>query len=230
MSTPEDFAREAGVAFRDESLFWRALTHRSYVNEHADALEDNERLEFLGDAVLDFLSGAWLYKRFPELDEGRLTRMRSALVRTDQLADFARDLGVGEILLLGKGEEASGGRGRPALLCGAFEALLGALYLDAGIEAVTRFMEPRMEQAIDLLLEDEALLDARSQLQVWAQARLGETPRYRTVDSYGPDHAREFVVEVSVGETLAGRGVGRSKQAAAQRAAADALVRADRPG
>lgn len=228
MISVEEFARRAGLTFRDLGLLRRALTHRSYVNEHPETLEDNERLEFLGDAALDFLSGAWLYKRFPETDEGQLTRMRSALVRTDQLAEFARRIGLGEALRLGRGEEASGGRERPALLCGAFEALLGALYLDAGLEAVRAFIEPHLAQATEALLEDEALLDARSQLQAWAQAELGETPRYRTIEARGPDHAREFVVEVTVGETLRGRGVGGSKQAAAQRAAADALARAQR--
>ncbi|MEW6567091.1 MAG: ribonuclease III [Chloroflexota bacterium] len=228
MIPSQDFARKAGLSFRDLGLLQRALTHRSYANEHPDTLEDNERLEFLGDAALDFLTGAWLFKRFPETDEGQLTRMRSALVRTDQLAEFARQIGLGEALLLGRGEEGSGGRERPALLCGAFEALLGALYLDAGLQAVKAFMEPRLEQAAEALLDDEALLDARSQLQVWAQAELGETPRYRTVEAYGPDHAREFVVEVTVGDSLRGRGVGRSKQAAAQRAAAHALAQARR--
>lgn len=225
MVSVEEFARRAGLVFRDLGLLRRALTHRSYVNEHPDALEDNERLEFLGDAALDFLSGAWLYSRFPETDEGQLTRMRAALVRTDQLAEFSRQIGLGEALRLGRGEEASGGRERPALLCGAFEALLGALYLDAGLEAVRAFIEPRLAEATEALLDDEALLDARSQLQVWAQAEVGETPRYRTVEARGPDHAREFVVEVTVGGALRGRGVGRSKQAAAQRAAADALAK-----
>ncbi len=228
MIPAEEFARRAGLAFRDPGLLLRALTHRSYVNEHPEALEDNERLEFLGDAALDFLSGAWLYNRFPETDEGQLTRMRAALVRTDQLAEFARQIGLGEALRLGRGEEASGGRERAALLCGAFEALLGALYLDAGLEAVRAFIEPRLEQATRTLLEDESLLDARSQLQEWAQARLGQTPRYRTVEARGPDHAREFVVEVTVGDALRARGVGSSKQSAAQRAAAEALARAQR--
>ncbi|OGO08797.1 MAG: ribonuclease III [Chloroflexi bacterium RBG_13_66_10] len=225
MVMPEDFARRAGLAFRDGSLLRRALTHRSYLNEHTDALEDNERLEFLGDAALDFLTGAWLYNRFPEIDEGQLTRMRSALVRTEQLAHFAQEIGLGEVLLLGRGEEASGGRERPALLCGAFEALVGAIYLEGGLEAVSAFVEPRLAQAMAVIFEDESLFDARSQLQVWAQAEMGLTPRYRTVDSHGPDHAREFEVEVAVGDEVRGRGVGKSKQDAAQQAAADALAR-----
>jgi ribonuclease-3 len=213
------------LAFRDGSLLRRALTHRSYLNEHTDALEDNERLEFLGDAALDFLTGAWLYNHFPEIDEGQLTRMRSALVRTEQLAHFAQEIGLGEVLLLGRGEEASGGRERPALLCGAFEALVGAIYLEGGLEAVSAFVEPRLAQAMAVIFEDESLFDARSQLQVWAQAEMGLTPRYRTVDSHGPDHAREFEVEVAVGDEVRGRGVGKSKQDAAQQAAADALAR-----
>jgi ribonuclease-3 len=228
MISPDDFARQAGLVFSDPGLLRRALTHRSYLNEHTEALEDNERLEFLGDAVLDFLTGAWLYERFPEIDEGQLTRLRSALVRTEQLAGFASQIRMGEALLLGKGEEASGGRDRPALLCGAFEALVGALFLDSGMENVNEFMERRLESAVAVVLEDDSLLDARSLLQVWAQAELGETPRYRTVESYGPDHAREFVVEVTVGKDLRGRGIGRSKQSAAQGAATDALSQAGR--
>jgi ribonuclease-3 len=225
MVTPEDLAHRAGLTFRDASLLRRALTHRSYLNEHSDALEDNERLEFLGDAALDFLTGAWLYDRFPEIDEGELTRMRSALVRTEQLAQFAQEIDLGQAILLGKGEEASGGRERAALLCGAFEALIGAIYLEGGMDAVSAFMEPRLARAMAAVFEDESLLDPRSQLQVWAQAEVGLTPRYRTVDSYGPDHAREFVVEVTVGDRASGRGVGKSKQDAAQSAAADALTR-----
>ena len=224
---PDVFARKVGLVFKDLGLLRRALTHRSYVNENPEVLEDNERLEFLGDAVLDFLTGSWLYNRFPEMNEGQLTRLRSALVRTEQLASFARELQLGEAMLLGRGEEATGGRERLALLCATFEALIGALYLDSGLERVTEFMEPRLKTATNVVLEDESLLDARSLLQIWAQAEVGETPRYRTVDSQGPDHAREFVVEVTVGSKLLGRGRGHSKQEAAQHAAAKALDQAD---
>lgn len=221
--TLEDLARNAGIDFADPALLRRALTHRSYVNEHSEALEDNERLEFLGDACLDMASAAWLYARFPELDEGELTRLRSSLVRTEQLAEFAGELRLGEAVLLGKGEAASGGRGRPALLCDVFEALVGAIYLDGGQAAVAAFMDSRFDRAVRQALEDGSLLDPRSRLQIWAQAELNQTPRYSTVDSSGPDHAREFVVEVEVGDTLRSRGQGRSKQEAAQSAAANAL-------
>jgi ribonuclease-3 len=218
------------LPFEDASLLRRALTHRSFVNEHAEALEDNERLEYLGDAAIDFLTAAWLYNHFPEMDEGQLTRMRSALVRTEQLAEFARELHLGEALRLGRGEEASGGRDRPALLCAAFEAVVGALYLDGGYPVLVEFLEPRLEQAAKMILDDQTLIDARSTLQIWAQAELGETPRYATVDAFGPDHAREFVVDVNVAGKLHGRGHGHSKQEAAQNAAADALANAGLSG
>lgn len=219
----DELAREAGVAFADPALLQRALTHRSYINEHPSAVEDNERLEFLGDACLDMTSAAWLYQRFPELDEGELTRLRSSLVRTEQLAEFARELGLGEVVMLGKGEAASGGRDRIALLCDVFEAFVGAIYLDGGHEAVEKFMEARFDRAVTRALDDGSLIDPRSRLQIWAQAELNATPRYTTVDSHGPDHAREFVVEVEVGEALRSRGQGHSKQEAAQDAAARLL-------
>jgi ribonuclease-3 len=221
--TPKEFAQQAGLAFQDEALLKRALTHRSYVNEHPEVLEDNERLEYLGDATLDFVTGAWLFEQFPKMDEGKLTRLRSALVRTEQLAAFAQEIRLGEAMLLGRGEEAMGGRERPALLCDAFEAFIGALYIDSGLSGVIEFMKPRLEKAAQMALDDRSLLDARSRLQIWAQAEIGETPRYEVVESFGPDHAREFVVEVEVGNGVWGRGHGRSKQEAAQSAAADAL-------
>lgn len=221
--TPDAWIRKAGLSFKDPRLLRRALTHRSYLNEHAEALEDNERLEYLGDATLDFISAAWLYNHFPEMDEGALTRLRSALVRTEQLAAFASELDLGEALLLGRGEIVTGGRERLALLCAAFEAVIGALYLDSGLEAVIEFMEPRLQNAAEAVLEDERLIDARSILQMWAQAEMGETPQYETIGMEGPDHARSFTVEVHVGNRVHAQGSGNSKQEAAQAAAAAAL-------
>lgn len=213
-----------GVEFRDLSLLQRALTHRSYLNEHPEhALEDNERLEFLGDAVLDFVAGAWLYHRFPEMDEGRLTRLRAGLVRTETLAAFARRYKLGEALLLGRGEDESGGRKRQKNLCGAFEALVGALYLDQGMEAVSALVEPLFGPALTDILDRAADKDAKSQFQEWSQAALGLTPIYRTVATQGPDHAKEFTVAVMLGGTECGRGIGPSKQLAAQAAARRAL-------
>ncbi|MEL7675386.1 MAG: ribonuclease III, partial [Chloroflexota bacterium] len=186
-------------------------------------LEDNERLEFLGDAVLDFIAGAWLYHRFPEMDEGQLTRLRAGLVRTETLAHFAQTLRLGDALLLGRGEDESGGRRRISNLCGSFEALVGALYLDQGMEAAQAFAEPLLEPALQDILRRAADKDAKSLLQEWSQAELGQTPIYRTVASEGPDHAKEFTVAVIIGQTECGRGVGHSKQAAAQLAAQQAL-------
>ena len=145
------------------------------------------------------------------------------------MAAFAHEIHLGEALLLGRGEEATGGRTRLALLCATFEALIGAFYLDSGLESVSDFMEPRFQTAIEIVLEDESLFDARSLLQIWAQAEIGETPRYRTIDTHGPDHAREFVVEVIVGSELHFKGRGRSKQEAAQQAATQALDQINHP-
>jgi ribonuclease-3 len=222
--SPRDLAERLGLTFSDPLLLVRALTHRSYLNEHSEALEDNERLEFLGDAVLDFLVGAWLYNRFPEMPEGNLTRLRSALVRTENLADFAREVNLGPALLLGHGESEGGGRERPALLCGAFEALIGAIYLEGGLPEVKSFIDPMLESAADIVVVSNQDKDPKSSLQEWAQSQGYGTPFYRTVDSHGPDHAKTFQVEVVIGSQVYASGVGHSKQAAAK-AAAEAAIR-----
>jgi ribonuclease-3 len=214
--------------FKNPSLLVRALTHRSYLNEHAGAGEDNERLEFLGDAVLDFLSGAFLYNRYPELSEGRLTRMRSALVRTEPLADLARALDLGSQLRLGKGEQESGGSRRPSLLCAAFEAMVGAYFLDSGLEAVRGFVEPLFDSAADEIIFREMEVDAKSEFQEWAQAERGQTPRYEPIAVSGPDHSREYTVEVFVGAESFGTGTGPNKSLATQNAAQAALKKVGR--
>lgn len=221
--SPADLATRLSLSFSSLHLLTRALTHRSYVNEHPEILEDNERLEFLGDAVLDFMVGAWLYNRCPEMSEGELTRSRSALVRTEQLAEFARQLGLGNAMRLGRGELAAGGRERPVLLCATFEALVGALYLQGGIPAVEKFFFPLLEEARETILTSPELFDPKSRLQEWTQAHKLGTPHYVTIESTGPDHAREFEVEVRVGGQTCGRGSGPSKQMAAQAAAQAAL-------
>lgn len=226
MSTLNDFQARLSLRFANADLLQQALTHRSYVNEHGpEAAGDNERLEFLGDAVLDFVVGDMLYQRFPELPEGDLTRLRAALVRTDTLAGLAEKLGIGEQLQMGKGEESTGGRERPTNLCAAFEALVGALYLDNGLEVARLFVVAHMDELLTLVLNESLDRDARSAFQEWSQARLDITPVYETVSASGPDHLKEFVVEVKLGSVLAGRGSGRSKQAAAQAAARDAMRR-----
>jgi len=223
LESPQALARRLGLLFSDNLLLSRALTHRSYLNEHVEAIEDNERLEFLGDAVLDFLVGAWLYNRFPEMAEGQLTRLRSALVRTEQLAWFSSQLELGKAMRLGRGEAESGGRQRLALLCATFEALIGALYLDAGIEAVGKFVEPLLETVADQILASGRIHDPKSKLQEWVQSQGNSAPTYRTISAAGPDHAKIFEVEVLVNGQKYGHGTGHSKQAAAKEAALEAL-------
>ncbi len=223
LESPQEFARRLNLPFTDYLLLRRALTHRSYVNEHSEALEDNERLEFLGDAVLDFLVGAWLYNHFPEMREGELTRMRSALVRTEQLAVFAVGINLGAAMRLGHGEEAGGGRYRQTLLCGMFEAVIGSLYLNAGLDAVKQFIEPMLQSASAHILASHKTQDPKSLLQEWVQSQGFSPPVYRPVTSEGPEHEKTFVVEVMVNGQIYGRGSGRSKQAAAKMAARNAL-------
>ncbi len=235
MHVPEDIytqinalEQEIGVVFHDKSLLQRALTHRSYLNEMPDVpWEDNERLEFLGDAVLDFIVAEYLYHRFPEMSEGDLTTVRSYLVRRRTLATFAREIRLGQYLLMGAGEVRSGGREREAVLCAAFEALVGALYLDQGLETARQFILTFVDRILPQAVNEALHKDAKSRLQEWSQATLHITPRYVTVASEGPDHAKVFTVEVHIGPVVAGRGQGASKQEAAQAAAEHALARVD---
>jgi ribonuclease III len=223
VESPAQFADRLGISFSNLSLLTRALTHRSYVNENSNAVEDNERLEFLGDAVLDFIVGAWVYQHCPEMAEGELTRMRSALVRNEQLADFARLLDLGQAMRMGRGESASGGRGRDGLLGSTFEALIGAIYLDRGLPAVEEFMEPLLGGVRDRVIMRAEIYDPKSRFQEWAQSEKLGTPRYVTVSASGPDHAKIFEVEVRIKDQTYGRGTGPSKQIAAQVAAQTAL-------
>lgn len=223
LESPQELNQRLGLGFRNQILLARALTHRSYINENPHALEDNERLEFLGDAVLDFVVGAWLYHHYPEMAEGELTLVRTALVRTEQLAEFARQIDLGQAMRLGQGEIVSGGRSRNALLCAGFEALIGSLYLDQGIQAVEAFFEPYMTRAVGEILEEGQPQDPKSLLQEWTQARSILAPEYRTVEESGPDHEKVFTVEVLVGDLVQGVGRGNSKRQASKEAARDAL-------
>ena len=226
MNHIETFETATGLIFNDKSLLLRALTHRSFLNEYPEfPMADNERLEFLGDAVLDFLVGEFVYHRFPEMQEGDLTNLRAALVRREALADFALQMDLGSFLRMGRGEAESGGRERPATLCAAFEALAGALYLDQGLERVKGFVLPFIEPELARVQQEALEKDPKSRLQEWSQAELHATPHYHTVAERGPDHAKEFTVEVTIGGEAYGRGEGLSKQAAEQAAAAEALER-----
>ncbi len=222
--TLEDLETQLEFTFDDKSLLTRALTHRSYLNENSDLpYLDNERLEFLGDAILDFVAAEFLYQHFPEMSEGDLTSLRAALVKGETLARFAADLGLPQHLLMSRGEDAAGGRTRVPLLAGAFEAVVGALYLDGGLEAargvILRLLAPEAERIHHQRLDR----DPKSMLQEMSQGRLQVTPQYRLIETRGPDHAKEFTVEVLLRDRVYGRGVGRSKQIAEQEAAHVAL-------
>jgi ribonuclease-3 len=223
LESPQELMERLGIQFNDVLLLARSLTHRSYLNEHPEALEDNERLEFLGDAVLDFLVGEWLYNRFPEMEEGDLTQMRSALVQTNQLADFAKKIGIENAVRLGRGEIKSGGKLRKTLLCDVFEAFIGAMLLDQRINKVKDFVYPLLEGAVNEIIEQHKNEDPKSQLQEWAQAYGYNPPKYRTIRVSGPDHAKVFKVEARVNDKVVGIGKAKSKQAAEKIAARIAL-------
>jgi ribonuclease III, bacterial len=221
--SPAELVQRYKLPTKNLLLVTRALTHRSYVNEHQEALEDNERLEFLGDAVLDFVAGAWLYSHFPEMAEGELTRMRSAMVCTEQLAEFARSYDLGSAMRLGHGEDNAGGRQKDVLLCATFEALVGALFLESDISSIQHLVHPLLEQVSEHLALSSDSRDPKSRLQEWSQGQRLGIPKYVTVSINGPDHMRMFEIEVQINGSAYGRGSGHNKQAA-ERAAAQAAM------
>lgn len=209
--------------FTGDFLLKRALTHRSYFNENKDAVEDNERLEFLGDSILNFVVAEWLYNRFPEKQEGFLTKIRSALVHTKQLATFAREIELGDALLLGKGEDQAGGRDRDAILCDAFEALVAAIYLGTDMDTVKAFVFPFVEAQAGVIVKNHSEIDVKSRLQEWAQSQGFPSPIYQLISAQGPDHSKTFEVGVWINNQHMASGKGPNKQAA-EKAAADHCI------
>lgn len=213
------------VTFTNSALLITALTHRSALNEEASqAQESNERLEFLGDAVLELATTRYLYDHFPNQPEGDLTAYRSALVKTTTLAEMAEDLELGERIFMSKGEEATGGRSNPSLLADTMEAFIGALYLDQGFEAVTKFLTEHLFPKITKIQEEKLYKDPKSELQELVQAKGFDAPVYEVTQEIGPDHDKEFTVQVKIGDIIKGTGSGRSKQLAQQAAAAEAIA------
>lgn len=208
----------------DKELFITAFTHRSYLNEHPEYKgQSNERLEFLGDAVLQLLSSEHLYDKYPTQPEGVLTNYRSALVCTPSIASEAKRLGFGDFLFLSNGEDATGGRGREYILANTFEAILGALYLEMGLESCREYTVRELFYKVDTIVENEDYKDAKSKFQESAQEKLSATPVYQVIEAWGPDHEKMFKVGVYLGDALWGSGEGRSKQKAEQEAANEAL-------
>jgi len=212
------------VSFNDLSLLERAVVHSSYVNENPDfAPFSNERLEFLGDAILGFIVAEKLYQDFPDLAEGEMTKLRSILVRRDTLVRIARTIRLGDYLYLGKGEEASGGRQKSANLVGAFEAVIAAVFLDQGVTITRELVLKLLSEELQKVIRQGIEVDYKSQLQEIIQSRYQATPSYRLIEATGPDHDRRFAVEVTVGDTVLGRGEGKSKKMAETEAARSAL-------
>lgn len=221
--TLDELQQTIGVTFRDPNLLKEAFLHRSYLNEARGIKTSNERLEFLGDSVLSLLTSHFLYQTYPEFPEGTLTNIRSGLVKTTSLAHVASTLNLGDLLFLSHGEEASGGRKNPSLLADTFEALLGAIYLDQGLDAARAFLTKYLFPKARDIVESKAYLDFKSLLQEITQEESRISPTYRVTKSEGPDHAKTFWVEVVVGTKTLGEGKGKSKQEAEQAAAAFAL-------
>jgi ribonuclease-3 len=221
-----DFSAHAaalGVSFKNLDLLVEALTHRSYLNEHRTAGNHNERLEFLGDAVLELAVTRFLFERFPTKPEGDLTAYRAALVNTVSLAETSEALGVNDMLLLSKGERKDTGRARENILANAFEAILGAIYLDQGYESAEAFVATHLYPKIDAILATRSWQDGKSHFQEVAQEKRGITPTYKTIREEGPDHDKHFTVGVFLGAEEVARGEGKSKQEAEQAAAQAAL-------
>ena len=212
------------TTLKNEELFKTSFTHRSYLNEHTTYPNpSNERLEFLGDAVLQLLSSNFLYDKYPKSPEGDLTNFRSSIVCTPSLAAEAKRLSYGENLLLSNGEEATGGRDREYILANTLEAFIGSLYLDRGIKVCQKFIEKYLLSELPKIIENGLFRDAKSAFQEESQERAGITPTYQVLEEWGPDHAKSFIIGVFLGKTLIAKGEGSSKQEAEVEAAKNAL-------
>src|SRR3989344_1967760 len=208
-----------GVEFGNKDLLRTSLTHRSYINENPDAGENNERMEFLGDAVLELVITEYLYGKFPEKPEGELTNLRASLVNANILGSVTADLGVNDFLFLSRGEARDVGRARQIILANAFEAIVGAIYLDSGYISAQKFILNVLENKIPEILEKKLYKDAKSLFQEEAQERVGVTPSYEVIKEWGPDHDKHFIVGVYLEKELVAEGEGASKQEAQQQAA-----------
>jgi ribonuclease-3 len=226
MREPEfsKFEKEIGINFKNKNILKQAFTHRSYLNEHRDSeLGHNERLEFLGDAVLELIVTEYLYEKYPDANEGDLTSFRSALVNAITLSDAASKIGMNEYLLLSKGEAKDTGRARQIILANTMESLIGAIYLDQGYEISKYFIAKNVFVLMEKIIEEKKWLDAKSEFQEQAQDYEGVTPLYKTLKEEGPDHDKKFTVAVYLGSVKIAEGEGRSKQEAEQNAANKAL-------
>jgi ribonuclease-3 len=221
--TLRDLEEDLGYLFEDADLLDQALIHKSYANERDDGVAHNERLEFLGDAVIDLVVSHMLHDVRPALSEGDMSKIRAHLVQEESLGKVASSFGLGQYLVLGRGEERSGGRDKASILADAFEALVAAIYRDGGFDLVFSFVESVFQPVIEESGSGALERDYKTRLQEYCQGRYGQAPGYRLVGESGPDHEKSFEVEIWIGNRSLGRGRGRSKKEAEQRAAQDAL-------
>ena len=228
MNLQREFEERIGYQFQDKKLLAQALTHSSYANEcHTGRLSDNERLEFLGDAVLELVSSEFLFKRFPEETEGEMTRLRASMVCEQTLSFCTRGLDLGRYLRLGKGEEQTGGRKRASVLSDALEAVIGAIYLDGGFANAKEFI---LKYILNDLEHKKLFFDSKTILQEVVQGNFSEELHYRMLREEGPDHNKRFIMEAMIGDTAYGQGEGRTKKAAEQEAAYQTLLRLKQQG
>lgn len=217
------------IQFKDKELLKHSLIHRSYVNEILDQkIESNERIEFLGDAVLEIIITEYLFFKYPKRPEGELTSFRAATVNTKSLAKTAQQIDLGKYIYMSKGEKLTGGEERPYILANTFEALLGAIYLDQGFSTAKKFIERVLIPKIENIVDNRLDIDSKSRLQETAQAKLGITPTYKLIEATGPDHNKNFVMSVIIGKHVFGTGEGGNKQEAEENAAEDALKNWDK--
>lgn len=220
----KDLEASVGLTFKDKGLLEKAFIHKSYVNEHPEQKEHNERLEFLGDAVLELVVTDYLFRNYPDRPEGVLTNWRSALVKGKNLAKVAQELNLGDYLRLSRGEELSKGREKTYILANTVEAFIGAIYLDKGYEVANEFILAHIVALLEDIIEQGLHIDAKSHIQELAQDKLNITPRYERISETGPDHDKTFVMGIYFHGDLIAEGTGASKQAAEQAAAENALI------
>lgn len=225
MQQIDQLEKTLGMTFNDKNLLLRAFTHRSFLNENHDTEKHNERLEYLGDAVLEFLISKYLFLTYPDRPEGELTSFRSAIVKTTTLAETSRDLKFGSLLRMSKGEEKTGGREKDYLLANTFEAVLGAIYLDQGIRKSETFLKKVLFTKIDYIVENRLDIDPKTRFQELSQDQHRLTPTYELISEKGPDHDKTFTMGVYLGKTEYGLGTGSSKQRAEEVAAQKALTK-----
>ena len=220
MENRKEIEEKLGVKFKNPQLLKTALTHRSYLNEHKGMnLKNNERFEFLGDAVLELVISSELFEKYPQKPEGELTAIRSALVRTESLAQESRLLGIGEHILMSKGEEESGGKDKDFILANLYEAVLGAIYLDQGLDVCREFVKRTTLKKVNEVVNQELFIDPKTRVQELIQAKYKVTPTYTLIKEQGPDHDKTFTVGLKVGKKVMTKGAGISKQKAEEDAA-----------